>query len=201
MYLVKVEGSGKELARRWVNVGRAGYMFASDWKTTLGSPNISDTGIDMPKPGETRVLSLRPRATQDVVIETTAQLTAGDGYGFWFRTSNLEGRPSGLTFQYDPRWKSSFIIRLWQNGTECGVPIALTPFPAGLKINGEHRIVMSAKGDEMWATLNGIRLFSVPSLNEIIAKNTCGYASPTGTQVGLRKWTSSNVVFKDISIN
>lgn len=201
MYLVKVEGSGKELARRWVNVGRAGYMFAADWKTTLGSPSISETGIEMPKPGETRVLSLRPRATQDVVIETNAQLTAGDGYGFWFRTSNLEGRPSGLTFQYDPRWKGSFLIRLWQNGTECGNPIAITPFPAGLKINGEHRIVMSAKDDEMWATLNGVRLFSVPSLKEIIASNTCGYASPTGTQVGLRKWTSSTVIFKDISIN
>ncbi len=201
MYVVTVEGGGKELARRYVNVGKAGYMFAGDWKTTLGSPKISDAGIEMPVAGETRVLSTRPRANQDVVISTDAQLTAGDGYGFWFRTSNLEGnKPTGLTFQYDPKWNSSFIVRQWQNGTECGTPIATAKFPGGLVVNGNHRITMAAAGDSMYATLDGVKLFDVPSLSAAMAANKCGYTPPTGTQVGLRKWTTSTVIFKDISV-
>lgn len=201
MYVVTVEGGGKELARRYVNVGKAGYTFAGDWKTTLGSPKISDAGVEMPVAGETRVLSTRPRANQDVVISTDAQLTAGDGYGFWFRTSNLEGnKPTGLTFQYDPKWNSSFIVRQWQNGTECGTPIASTKFPSGLLINGNHRITMAAEGDSMFATLDGVKLFDVPSLSAAMAANKCGYTPPTGTQVGLRKWTTSTVIFKDISL-
>ena len=201
MYLVTVEGGGNEIARRYLNIGKAGWMFGGDWKTVLGSPSISNEAVEMPNPGETRVLSTRSMPSQDVTIQSDAQLTAGDGYGFWFRTSNLESnKPSGLTFQYDPKWRGQFIIRLWQNGTECGKPIVEVPFPAGLKINGEHRIVMDARGDSLFATLDGVRLVNVPSLKEAIASNTCKYAAPTGTQVGLRKWTSSTVVFKNISI-
>jgi hypothetical protein len=201
MYLVTVENAGKEVARRYVNVGKAGYMFAGDWKTTVGSPKISDLGIEMPVSGETRVLSTRPRTTQDVVISTDAQLTAGDGYGFWFRTSNLEtNKPTGLTFQYDPKWNSSFIIRQWQNGTECGTPIANVKFPAGLAINGNHRITMAAQGDTLFASLDGVQLFSLPSLSKAMAANKCGYVAPTGTQIGLRKWTTSTVLFKDITV-
>ncbi|MBK9740860.1 MAG: fibronectin type III domain-containing protein, partial [Actinobacteria bacterium] len=200
MYLVTVEDSGTELARRYVNVGKAGYMFAGDWKTTMGSPKISDAGIEMPVAGETRVLSTKARATQDVVISTDAQLTTGDGYGFWFRTSNLETRPTGLTFQYDPKWNGSFIVRQWQNGTECGTPIATTKFPAGLAINGNHRITMAAEGDTLFASLDGVQLFNVPSLSTVMSANKCGYAAPTGTQIGLRKWTTSTVLFKDITV-
>ena len=199
-YVVTVEGGGRELARRYLNIGKVGMMFPSDWKVITGYANISDTTVDLPKAGETRVLSTRARTTQDVVIETDAQLTTGDGYGFWLRTSNLETRPTGLSFQYDPKWNSAFIIRQWQNGTECSKPIASTPFPKGLNINGVHRIVMAAQGDTLFATLDGVKLFDVPSLSAAIAGNSCKYAAPTGTQVGLRKWTTSQVIFKNTTI-
>jgi hypothetical protein len=200
-YVVTIENAGKELARRYLNIGNVGFMGVGDWKVVRGFANVTDGAVDMSKSGESQVLSLRPRASQDVVVETDAQLTAGDGYGFWFRTAGLDiGKPTGLTFQYDPKWKNSFIIRQWQNGTECSVPIANTPFPAGLNVNGIHRIVMAAQGDTLFATLDGVKLFNLGSIKQAVAGNKCGYAAPTGTQVGLRKWTSSQVLFKNTSI-
>ena len=200
-YVVTVMDAGKELARRYLNIGNVGFMAPTDWKVVRGSADITMGTVDMSKSGESQVLSLRPRTTQDVVVETDAQLTVGDGYGFWFRTSNLENsKPTGLTFQYDPKYSSSFIIRDWQNGTECSKPIAVTPFPAGLVVNGTHRIVMAAQGDTLYATLDGVKLFELPSIAKAVAGNACGYAAPTGTQVGLRKWTTSAVVFKNTSI-
>ena len=200
-YLVTVESAGKELARRYINIGHVGMMAPTDWKVVQGFADVPAGAVDMSKSGESRVLSLRPRATQDVVVETDAQLTIGDGYGFWFRTSGLENsKPTGLTFQYDPKYNSSFIIRQWQNGSECWNPIAVTKFPAGLTVNGTHRIVMAAQGDTLYATLDGVQLFAVPSVSKAVAGNTCGYAAPTGTQVGLRKWTTSQVLFKNTSI-
>ena len=200
-YVVTVENGGKELARRYVNIGNVGFMGAGDWKVVQGFADLADGSVDMTKSGETRVLNVRPRTTQDVVVQTDALLTVGDGYGFWFRTSNLEtGKPSGLTFQYDPKYNNSFIIRHWQNGSECSKPIAVTPFPTGLAVNGMHRIVMAGQGDTLYATLDGVKLFALPSLSQAVAGNTCGYAAPTGTQVGLRKWTTSQVLFKNTSI-
>jgi hypothetical protein len=200
-YVVTVENGGKELARRYINIGNVGYMGAGDWKVVQGFANVTDGTVDMSKTGESRVLNLRPRASQDVVVETDAQLTAGDGYGFWFRTSGLEtSKPSGLTFQYDPKYNNSFIIRQWQNGSECWKPIAVTQFPAGLAVNGTHRIVMAGQGDTLYATLDGVQLFALLSVSQTVAGNACGYAAPTGTQVGLRKWTASQVLFKNISI-
>jgi hypothetical protein len=200
-YVVTVETGGKELARRYLNIGKVGFMAPTDWKVVQGFAGITDGTVDMSKSGESRVLNVRPRTSQDVVVETDAQLTAGDGYGFWFRTSGLEtNKPSGLTFQYDPKYSSSFIIRHWQNGTECSKPIAVTKFPAGLNVNGTHRIVIAGQGDTLFATLDGVELFALPSVSKAVAGNACGYAAPTGTQVGLRKWTTSQVVFKNTSI-
>jgi len=200
-YLVTVQNAGREVARRYLNIGNIGMMAPTDWKVVTGFADVTPGAVDMSKSGESRVLSLLPRSSQDVVVQTDALLTAGDGYGFWFRTSGLENsKPTGLTFQYDPKYNSSFIIRQWQNGSECWNPIAVTKFPAGLTVNGMHRIVMAAQGDTLFATLDGVQLFAVPSVSKAVAGNSCGYAAPTGTQVGLRKWTSSQVLFKNTSI-
>jgi hypothetical protein len=188
-YLVTVLGADKELARKYINVGNVGGMFAPDWMVTRGKANLLDQTIDMYYGSETRVISTRPFASQDMVLATAANLKSGDGYGIWFRASGFENdKPSGLTFQYDPKWGNNFIVRLWNNGSECSNPIATTKFPASLKVYGSHDIVVAAQGDTLFATIDGVRLFDLPSLSKAIASNSCKYVAPTGTQVGFRTW-------------
>jgi hypothetical protein len=188
-YVVTVLGGGQELARKYINVGNVGGMFASDWTITRGKANLTDQTIDMFYGSETRVISTRPFASQDMVLATTANLKSGDGYGIWFRATSFDNdKPSGLTFQYDPKYGNTFIVRLWNNGSECSNPIATTKFPSSLKVYGPHDIVVAAQGDTLYATIDGVRLFDLPSLTKAIGSNSCKYVAPTGTQVGFRTW-------------
>ena len=96
---------------------------------------------------------------------------------------------SGLTFQYDPEWNNQFIIRQWNNGAECCNPIAATPFPAGMKVYGQHSIVVAAQGDTLYVTIDGVRSSSTCRACPRRSRPTaCKYPAPTGTMVGLRTW-------------
>ncbi len=201
-YVVLVEANGREMARRYINVGKLGVMQAPDWEVVRGTANIFDAVVDMSAGGENRVLSTRQFTTQDLVLETRADLKKGQGYGIWFRTSfdTVTRNISGLSVQYDPGWGNRFIIRQWHNGSECGTPIAYTSFPAGMKVYAPHNVVVAAQGDTLFVTIDGEKLFDVPSLTEAIANNTCKYPSPTGTRVGLRTWGQSATVFSGTTV-
>ncbi len=188
-YLVTVENESREMARRYINVGNVGKMAAADWKLYFGKATIEGDKVDMWNGSETRIFSTRQFATQDMVLASKAQLRSGWGYGIWFRTSGMEtNQVTGLSFQYDPKYGNQFIVRQWNKGVECGNPIAKTPFPGGMAINGQHDIVVAAQGNTLYATIDGVRLFDVPDLSTAIEKNSCKYPAPTGTAVGLRTW-------------
>jgi hypothetical protein len=201
-YVVTVENDSREMARRYINVGKLGMMNASDWMVVSGKADISDQSVNLPGGGETRVFSTRPFTSQDMVLETKAHLQKGQGYGIWFRGNAKPGSTavSGLTVQYDPGWGNKFIIRQWNNGSECSNPIAATPFPAGMKVYEPHNVVVAAQGDELYVTIDGQKLFDVPSLSKAIAANSCKYPAPTGTMVGLRTWGSTSVSFTGTTV-
>jgi hypothetical protein len=200
-YVAVVEADGREMARRYLNIGKLGMMNAADWTVVLGKADISNQTVDLAYGGETRVFSTRPFTTQDMVLETKAHLKKGQGYGIWFRANAGPGiKASGLTVQYDPGWGNTFIIRQWHNGTECSNPIARTPFPAGMKVYDPHNIVVAAQGDTLFVTIDGEKLFNVPSLSQAIANNSCKYPAPTGTMVGLRMWGSTAATFTGTTV-
>jgi hypothetical protein len=151
---------------------------------------------------ETRIFSTRTFTSQDMVLASKAQLRSGWGYGIWFRTSGMEtNQVTGLSFQYDPKYGNQFIVRQWNKGVECGNPIAKTPFPSGMAINGQHDIVVAAQGNTLYATIDGVRLFDLPSLSTAIANNSCKYPAPTGTAVGLRTWgAGTSTVFTNTTV-
>lgn len=188
-YLVTVENESREMARRYINVGNVGKMSAADWKLYFGKATIEGDKVDMWNGSETRIFSTRTFTSQDMVLASKAQLRSGWGYGIWFRTSGMEtNQVTGLSFQYDPKFGNQFIVRQWNKGVECSNPIAKTPFPSGMTINGQHDIVVAAQGNTLYATIDGVRLFNVPDLASAIASNSCKYPAPTGTAVGLRTW-------------
>ncbi len=155
-----------------------------------GSASIYDQVVALDNGGETRVFSTRQFDSQDMVLAADANLQSGKGYGVWFRATATGNAAdvSGLTFQYDPGFGNRFLVRQWYGGKECSTPIASTQMPAGLSIYGSHKIVVAAQGDTLYATIDGERLFDLPSLSQAIAGNACGYPTPSGTMVGLRTW-------------
>jgi hypothetical protein len=201
-YVVTVENESREMARRYINVGNVGKMYAPDWKLYFGKATIEGDKVDMWNGSETRIFSTRAFPSQDMVLASKAQLRSGMGYGVWFRTSGMEtNQVTGLSFQYDPKYGNQFIVRQWNKGTECSNPIAKTPFPSGMTINGQHDIVVAAQGNSLYATIDGVRLFDVPDLATAIANNSCKYPAPTGTAVGLRTWgASTSAVFTNTTV-
>ncbi len=214
LYTVTVTGWGgaseKEFARNVINRCNQGEVSKNLWRVAYGSAEIADHSINMTKGGEARVVSTVPRASQDMVFTTTAKLESGRGYGIWTRANLTTGAAvSGYSFQFDPGYQyvdakfgKALLLRVWDNGRECGTPIAKVQWPAGLNVNGENRVMVVAKGDSLYATIDGIRMFDVPSLSDALAKSGCQMKTPSGTQVGFRTWNSDGrATFRNTTIS
>jgi hypothetical protein len=192
-----VSGAEVEIARKLVIVGDDGIMSAPEWQLIFGKATFSGQVVDMPGPGETRVLSRRPRSSPDLVLSTSATLYSGWGYGVWFRTElDANSKINGYTFQYDPKFGNKFIIRHWYQGVECATPLAGTAFPKGFEPFGvEHRLVLVAQGDKVWASVDGLEVFRLNSLQAAIDASPCAYPKPLGTRIGFRTWSTSPARF------
>ena len=162
----------------------------------FGKAAITPGQIDMANSGENRVLSVKPLSSPDMVLTTQATLRSGWGYGVWFRAGfDAQNRIYGYTFQYDPMYGNAFIIRHWYQGKECATPLAKTAFPKGFEVNATHQLVVVAKGDSIWASVDGKEVFRLDSLSKAIAGSPCQYPAPTGTRIGFRTWNSTSAVF------
>lgn len=214
MYTVTVTGSGatttKEFARNVINRCNAGEVSKDLWKLAYGQATIANNQVNMNKGGEARVVSTLPNSSQDMVLTTDAKLEKGWGYGIWTRATLVKGAAvSGYSFQYDPGYQNvnagfgkALLLRVWQDGRECGTPIAKVQWPAGLKVNETNKVMVVTKGDSLYATIGGVRVFDVPSLKGALESSKCGMAEPTGTQIGFRTWSSDTVAtFHNTTIN
>lgn len=217
VYSVVVTGQGpketKEFGRKVLNRCDTGAIAADQWKLVYGRADIKGNDVNMAYGNEARVMSTTKRSSQDMVFTTTANLKAGWGYGIWTRASLSGGAAaSGYSFQYDPGYENvnksfgkALLLRVWNQGKECGNPVAKVKWPAGLSVNGAHDITVIAQGDTMYASIDGIKLFDVSSLKESLASSGCkasGFTEPTGTEVGFRTWsTNGSAVFSGTTLN
>ncbi len=189
-------GAEVEVARKVIVIGADGLLSAAEWKVVRGTAVIGASNVSMTVAGENRVLSTKPLPTADMVLTTVATLQSGSGYGIWFRAGlDSLSRIYGYTFQYDPLYGNAFIIRHWYQGTECSTPIAKKAFPVGWSINAKHQLVVVAKGDTMWASMDGQEIFRVNSLAAAAAASPCKYPLPQGTRIGFRTWGTSPSTF------
>ncbi|MDH3958742.1 MAG: fibronectin type III domain-containing protein [Actinomycetota bacterium] len=204
VYTVTVTGTGgtagdKEFGRRIVNHCDVGLITQDQWRLVYGRNTISGNTVDHNYGNEARTISTTERTSQDAVFSTVATLNSGWGYGIWLRASVYTGASiSGYSFQYDPGYENvnpgfgkALLLRLWTNGRECGNPIAKVKWPKGLEVNAPHRVTAVIEGDQLYATIDNVNLFSVPSLTDAVSASGCGMPAPTGTEVGFRTWSSS----------
>ncbi len=117
-----------------------------------------------------------------------AQLDRGNGYGVFFRGTELDGRTDGYIVQYDPGWRGGAIImRKWVNGRELP-PFAVQRMP-GYDWHGEpHDLQLDVQGDTFILFLDG--------------EKTLVGQDDTYTEggVGFRSWDGSEVCFDGISV-
>ena len=146
-----------------------------------------------------------------MVYSTQATLQSGSGYGIWTRAAlDTSSKVSGY-LPVRPRLRrrgrqvrQALLLRVWNNGTECSNPIAKVKWPEGLSINGTHEVTVVTRGDTLYATIDGTKMFDVASLKQALADSKCGsgYPEPTGTQVGFRTWSSTGkATFRNTTIN
>lgn len=127
----------------------------------------------------------------DYVISTDANLSSGNGYGLFFRTSqNDSGRIEGYTFQYDPGYGGGqFIMRKWVNGYELWPPFATAVAPPGYDWrNANRQVEVDVNGTMFTAKIDG---------EEILVGSDDSY---TEGSAGLRAWSSSNACFDNFSV-
>jgi len=114
----------------------------------------------------------------DMVPRTNATLESGKGYGVWFRSYlDTNGKIDGYTFQFDPGWANQFIIR------------------------STHKLVVVAQGDTVWASVDGVEVFRVNSLQAAVASSACKYPLPHGTGIGFRTWYPSPATFEGTALS
>ena len=214
-YTVTVDGVGPagtaQFARKVVNRCDLGAADVKDWRTTYGQAVLKDGGDEELRNGtENRVVLTRKRATKDMAITSTITLKSGAGYGIWLRASLTNASTvSGYAFTYDPDFGRlnpgfgpAFVLRNWYNGKECSTLLAKAKIPAGFDIKGAHKVVAVIKGDGLYVTVDNLNVFDIPALSKLVSASKCKFPSPSGTQMGLRKWDgNTDVHFEHTTID
>ncbi len=215
VFTVTISGQGeagsKEFGRVLVNRCQVGELDKTMWRLVYGKAAITGNVVDMNNGSETRVISTKAMTQSDMALTTKATLRSGWGYGIWLRANANNTSISGYTMQYDPGYGrvSSFgpalLLRVWDSGKECGTPMARVKWPAGLEVNARHLITAVVQGDSLWMSINGTRLFAVPSLSGALSSSGCaaaGFKAPSGNQIGFRTWGSgTSAVFEESTLN
>lgn len=200
-YLVKVDGNGTELARRYVTVGAPGWVPTNAWTVTRGDAYEINGGIDIPTGSETR--AFMARTSPDFTLTSDVELRRGSGYDVLFRASGQaqrNDRLTGLAMQFDAAAKK-FHLRQWKDGYECRTSLAQVALPAGLTVSGAHHVVVDNRGDDFFATIDGKELFDIDDVSALISGGGCGWPAPTGTSIGVRSFgPSTSLVMRNTTV-
>jgi Flp pilus assembly pilin Flp len=136
--------------------------------------------------GEGRIFSPISGATDYVVNLNGATMTKGNGYGLYFRSSNVS-KVNGYSFQFDPGY-GEYILREWYQGNEFSNPIARYK-PTSPSWNSTHNVQIIVRGSTYTASVDGKQVFQISD------------PSYTMGGIGLRTWDSTQVCFDSISVN
>lgn len=157
------------------------------WTTTRGKWSEGEP-LCNEKLGEGRTFADDFSGDDYVINIDSAQLSQGNGYGLFFRATDVDGKLNGYTFQYDPGFgKGAFIMRKWVNGYELP-PIAVNKVPDFPWHGSDNKIRLEVVGNTFKAYVNG----------ELVLTAQDDTYSEGG--FGLRTWDSTRACFSGISI-
>ena len=217
VYTVTVNGltadskESKEFGRQVINRCDTGAIPADMWKLVFGKADIKGNFVDMRYGNESRVVSTLKRASKDAVFTTEATLSSGWGYGIWTRASLTNGnKVTGYSFQYDPGYANvnpgfgkALLLRVWENGSECGNPVAKVKWPAAWTSGqaqdrrgqqGRHPLRLNRRHQDVRR--------SQPAGSDEDLRMRRELPRAPGTEVGFRSWNAtSSVVFENTTLS
>lgn len=152
----------------------------NSWKVVSGY--LTNTSV-----GDERIMAYGS-LPNDYVINTTAQLVSGNGYGVMFRLTPMGSNYGGYSFQIDPGYGNKFVLRKYStNGTEISTPIAVTNPLAGFDFNAFHRVNVSVIGSTYTMYVDGVKVMTATD------------STYTSGGAGLRTWSTSQVKVDNFS--
>lgn len=190
LYTVQISGANAagemEWARQTFQIGDGGLLKSSDWQLAVAA---SSPG------GDLSVVSAKDRTGSDSALLGTVVIREGRGFGVWTRTGVSGGAVTGYLLEYDPKYVAtgapSMVLQTYVKGVRCGDPVAVTKLPAALS-NSSHRVMLVAKGDSLYATVDDIVMVNIAKLTSAVSTAKC-MTAPTGQQVGLRVWKRDGI--------
>jgi len=159
------------------------------WQTKSGQTNGGDGNMCMQNESQAfNTCSMQQQESDYTIRLEDVVLDSGNGYGVFFRTTDVGGGPSGYIFQYDPGMKNhgyapngAYLIRRWVNGREVWTPIAAASIPGDDVFDVPHDIEIIVKGDTFTVNVDG---------QQVLQASDSTY--DTGG-VGIRTWDSTQV--------
>lgn len=165
------------------------FTSLANWKSIYGPNNwkITDGWLTTKSSGDQRLMA-QTNLPADYVINATAQLLSGDGYGIMFRLTQSGANYGGYSFQIDPKYGNKFILRKYAaNGTEISKPIAIANPPAGFNFNAVHDVQVSVIGSTYTMSIDGVQVM------------TASDSTYLSGGVGIRSWATSQVKVDNFS--
>ena len=152
----------------------------NSWKVVNGY--LTNTSV-----GDERIMAYGD-LPNDYVINTTAQLVSGNGYGVMFRLTQMGSNYGGYSFQIDPGYGNKFVLRKYStNGTEISTPIAVSNPPAGFNFNAFHQVSVSVVGSTYTMYVDGVKVMTATD------------STYTSGGAGLRTWSTSQIKVDNFS--
>lgn len=162
-----------------------------NWKSNWGTFTIEDGKICTSGSAKNyNTCSQNMENMSDYTIKViNAELNQGNGYGIFFRGTELNGQTNGYIVQYDPGWGGgSIIMRKWINGRELP-PFATKRMPGYDWYSEPHDIQVNVQGNTFTVYLNG---------EEVLVGQDDTY---TEGGIGLRSWDDTQVCLDAIKVN
>ena len=153
------------------------------WSTSTGQACITGGGTLLNK------CSVSQMTAKDYTTQLTgATLSAGNGYGVFFRATNTGSGINGYAFQYDPGL-NGFVIRKWINGNEINPAIVYKSTPGYNWYGAPHNLSVKVVGNTFTGYVDGVPIL-------VGQDNTY-----TQGGTGLRTWDSTRLCLSQFSIN
>ena len=162
-----------------------------DWQTNWGTFTNQDGQICTSGTAKNYSTCSQSMANMsDYTIDLSGvHQTRGNGYGVFFRGTELDGRTNGYIVQYDPGWRGGAIImRKWVNGRELP-PFATYRMPSYDWYSQPHDLRVDVRGNTFTVYLNG---------EEVLVAHDDTY--PEGG-IGLRSWDRTEVCIDGVKVS
>ena len=178
------------------------------YESPRGGGNItvdSDGSITYSASGERRLYMDMPSVTAARLELTGVQMTQGNGWGVFFHAED-DGTTdyTGYTLQFDPGLGDRIVLRQWIDDAEYTPFFGVDAADVGVDLRAEMDVTVHLDGAEIRVDVDGQEIFRLPDsgagLGTLVEEANNSSAARTEGFLGLRAWSSTDLVVEDVTL-